>query len=82
MLAIQRPHHGWHSPRHSSTFFAGTDHSPFASVDVPAVGTHVDRWTYSLPQSMDHRGTPESPGLVATLISDADLEVCRYQVHH
>lgn len=27
------------------------------------------------PQSMDHRGTPESPGLVATLISDADLEV-------
>eukprot|EP00903_Cladosiphon_okamuranus_P010190 g9649.t1 len=25
-------------------------------------------------KSMDHRGTPESPGLVATLISDADLE--------
>lgn len=28
-----------------------------------------------LPQSMDHRGTPEFPGLVATLVSDADLEV-------
>lgn len=26
-------------------------------------------------QSMDHRGTPEFPGLVATLISDSDLEV-------
>ncbi|CAN0129184.1 unnamed protein product [Pylaiella littoralis] len=25
-------------------------------------------------KSMDHRGTPESPGLVATLISDSDLE--------
>ncbi len=25
-------------------------------------------------QSMDHRGTPKHPGLVATLISDEDLE--------
>lgn len=29
-------------------------------------------------QSMDHRGTPQCPGLVATLVSDADLEVKKH----
>lgn len=32
---------------------------------------------FAREQSMDHRGTPESPGLVATLISDSDLEVSK-----
>ncbi|CAN0393676.1 unnamed protein product [Ascophyllum nodosum] len=35
----------------------------------------VEGWKRLFAQkSMDHRGTPQSPGLVATLISDADLE--------
>jgi cation transport protein ChaC len=42
--------------------------------DEKIVG-HVTGWRrYFAQRSTDHRGTPASPGLVATLLTDADLE--------
>ncbi|CAM9391544.1 unnamed protein product [Chrysoparadoxa australica] len=39
------------------------------------VKVHVKGWKRLFAQlSMDHRGTPTNPGLVATLVSDTDLE--------